>query len=275
MNGPNLKMNFLGVSVADFSSAYLYYTGVLGVRRAPSDHHEENWAMLGKTWEEHLALGTSGMMWELFGNAPPPPTDRAWGRGQNIRPGIQVENVEMTLAELRGRNVKFNGGIERREWGEMAEIIGAEGTRWSVGKACGFPYGQGLHVPHIGWVEIKAANIDGQVAFYRDVMGLQTVFHTPEGAMLRQNKDEPIILIEPGGEKISTDLSMPASPLRQHPVWISAMMSEPDEVAAWFERHEVNILKPLTRHPDWGGDVMIITDVDGNGIEVVRYDHMD
>ncbi len=274
MTGPSLKVNFLGVSVADFPSAYRYYTEVLGVRRAPSDHQEDNWAMLGKTWEEHLALETPGMMWELFGNAPPPPADRAWGRGQNVRPGIQVENVEITVAELRGRSVRFNGDIRRREWGEMAEIIGPEGTRWSVGKAHGFPYGRGLHVPHIGWVEIKAVDIDEQVAFYQDVIGLKTVFHTPEGAMLQQDKNEPMILIEPGGEKVSTDLSASWSPLRHHPVWIRAMMSEPDEVAVWFEKHKINILSPLTRHSAWGGDVMIIADADGNVIEVVRYDHV-
>ena len=109
MTAPNLNMNFLGVSVCDFPPAFLYYTEVVGVRLASSDHQQENWAMLGRTWEENLALATPGMMWEMFGNAPTPLDNRAWGRGQAIRPGVQVEDVEKTVAELRDRGVEFEG----------------------------------------------------------------------------------------------------------------------------------------------------------------------
>ena len=272
MAAPSFKMNFLGVSVCAFPSAYLYYTDVLGVRSAPSDHQEDNWAMLGRTWDESLALEDPGMMWEMFGNAPTPPDSRAWGRGQAIRPGIQVESVEKTVAELRDRNVGFEGDIQQREWGESIELIGAEGTRWTIGKALEFPYGEGVRIPHIGWVEIKAVDLDAQVAFYRDIMGLVTVFHTREEAMLKQGEGEPLILIRPGGEKTSTDLSRPGPPLRQHPVWISFMISDPDGVAAWFEQNNVPALRPLTSHPDWGGVDMLIADVDGNPIQAVQYD---
>ena len=267
-------MNFLGVSVSDFPSAFRYYTEVLGVRLAPSDHQQENWAMLGRTWDEHMALETPGMMWELFGNGSTPPANRAWGRGQGIRPGIQVEDLETTVAELRKRNVEFERDIQRQEWGEFVEIIGVEGTRWSIGNAHGFPFGEGLHVPHIGWVEVKAVDLDQQVAFYKDVMGLKTVFHTPVGAMLRQGEGEPVMLIEPGGERATTDLSRPGSLLRQHPVWISFLMPDPESVSAWFGQSDVTILRPLTRHPDWGGVDIVIADVDGNGIQLVQYDRI-
>ena len=211
------------------------------------------------------------MMWEMFGNAPTPPDNRAWGRGQAIRPGIQVESVVKTVAELRDRNVEFEGDIQQREWGEFIELIAAEGTRWTVGNARRLPYGEGVRMSHIGWVEIKVVDLDAQVAFYRDVMRLETVFHKPDEAMLRQGKGEPVILIRLGGEKTSTDLFRPGPLLRQHPVWISFMISDPDGVAAWFEQNNVPVLRPLTSHPEWGGVDILIADVDGNPIQAVRY----
>ena len=270
----SLKLNFLGVSVSDFPSSYRFYTDVLGVRRAPSDHEEADWAMMGKTWEEFLQLEAPGMVWELFGGAPPPPDNRAWGQGQGICPGIQVKDLEKTVADLRTRGVTFMAEIQEHQWGQRIEFRAPEGIQWSLANAEGFPFGPDLNIPHIGWVELKAKDLDAQVAFYKEVMGLGTGFHGSGGAMLRQGPGEAVLFLEPGGEMGTADQAFPGSPVRQHPVWISFMTFDVQDAISWFEKHGVTFLQRLTQHPDWGGTDIIIADVDGNAIQVVQYDHI-
>ena len=64
----DLKLNFLGITVADFEPSYRFYTEVLGIE---ARHSKPDWTY----------LETTGMTFELFSGGVPPTPDRSWGRG--------------------------------------------------------------------------------------------------------------------------------------------------------------------------------------------------
>ena len=60
-----------------------------------------------------------------------------------------------------------------------------------------------------------------------------------------------------------------------HPIWISFETQDIKSANTWLQGQNINILRPLTYHEDWLGTDIILTDVDGNPIQVVQYGEMD
>jgi predicted enzyme related to lactoylglutathione lyase len=247
-----LKLNFLGVTVADFALSYRFYTETLGIEAKSS---KPDWAL----------LQTTGMTFELFSGGVPPSSDRTWGQGQTMRPGLQVADLQGTVSELRRKGVTFVGAIERTRRGERIEFIAPEGIRWTLAHAPGYPFASSLLKPHLGWVEMKAHNLTGQRAFYADVMGLRQEAGAEAQVVFRQEPGAPLLFLESGGQPL------PAVPSRMlAPTFISFETDNIEHAADWIKSRAVPVLTDIT-HREWGGIDLIITDADGNPVQVVQY----
>ncbi|HWA28915.1 MAG TPA: VOC family protein [Lacunisphaera sp.] len=269
-----LEMNFLGIVAADWPSACEFYTKRLGVRLTATNPTYGNWAQLGAGWDEHASGKSRSMILELFEGGPAGNNDRRWGHRQGIRPSIQVDNLDAMVAAARARGVMFTGEIETVAWGRRIEFSAPDGVRWTLSEARGRPAGSDLALPLIGHVELKAHDVAGQKAFYRDVMGLQFESEDARGIILVQGPGKAWLTIEPGGERQANSPAASRTALGQpinQPLFISFMTHHLDQVAARLKKAGVTILRGIERHPDWGGTDLIITDVDGNAIQVVQY----
>lgn len=248
----DLKLNFLGITVADFEASYRFYTEVLGIE---ARHSKPDWAY----------LETTGMTFELFSGGVPPTPDRSWGRGQAIRPSFQIADLRRTISDLRRKGVVFVGDIESTTWGERIEFIAPEGIRWTLAYAPDYPFGSSLRKPHLGWVEMKAHSLPAQQAFYADVMGLRPEESDHTQVIFQQGLGEPLLFLKPGGHPLPAIQSRMLAPL-----FISFETDNIERAAAWIKSHNVPVLTDIT-HREWGGIDFIITDVDGNPVQVVQY----
>lgn len=213
---------------------------------------------------------TTGMTLELFSRGMPPAPDRAWGRGQAIRPSIHVADLQATIDGLQRKGVVFTSDIESSLWGEQIEFIAPERIRWSLAHAPAYPFGSTLQKPHVGWVNMKVHHLGEQRAFYRDVMDLQLEDRTDGQVVFLQGRDGPRLLLERGGEEapplqVSQGLMRPAPPHM-----ISFETDNIKQAAAQLKAQGVPLLLDVT-HREWGGTDLLITDVDGNPIQVVQY----
>lgn len=157
----DIKLNWLGIHVVDFDVSLRFYTETLGINATDT---KPNWAY----------FETTGMTFELFSGGMPSASDGSlWGKGQAIRPSIQVADLRAAIAEMRQRGVLFSGEIKRTAFSEWIEFIAPENMRWTFAQAPAYPFSSSLHRPHIGWVELKVDRIAEQRAFYTEVLGLQ------------------------------------------------------------------------------------------------------
>lgn len=267
----DLRFNFVGVEAADFQRAYAFYADVLGVwpAEAPPADEPGSWAMLVAGWDETSAPEGHGLRCELFEQDVDPPDERWWGRNQNVRPSVQVADVDATVTELRERGVSFTGDRTDTRWGASIEFATPEGVRWSLADARRYPAGPGLQVPHLGWVELKVADLAGQRGFYTEVMGLSVGEQSEAGVRLEQDAGDPLLFLEPGGERV-TEEGAPGSAIDLQPVWMSFETTDITEAYDWLTDHGVDLYQEVTTH-DWAGTDLLIRDVDGNPVQVVEY----
>lgn len=255
----DLRLNWLGLSVVGFDASLRFYTEVLG---RPAKDAKSDWAF----------FETTGMTLELFSGGMPPAPDRAWGRGQAIRPSIHVTDLQATIDGLRRKGVVFTRDIHHTPWGEQLEFIAPERIRWTLAHAPAYSFGSTLQRPHVGWVEMKVHHLSEQRAFYRDVMGLQPEDRTDGHVVFLQGHDGPRLFLEPGGEEaLPLQVSQGLIPIRPAPPhMISFETDNIKQAAAYLKAQGVPLLLDVT-HREWGGTELLITDVDGNLIQVVQY----
>lgn len=110
-----------------------------------------------------------------------------------------------------------------------------------------------------------------QMVFYRDVMGMRLESENQAQVILGQGAGTPWLALEPGGEKQINDPSWASDPALAHPVFISFMTFDIQDVAARLREANVTILKGIERHVDWGGTDLIIADMDENALQIVQY----
>lgn len=266
-----LTFNFIGVNAADFQRAFVFYTEVLGVRPAKPAPPEvpESWAMLVAGWEESPDPDGRGLRCELFERDIDPPAERWWGRNQNVRPSIQVADLAATQVALRDRGVPFTGAIKETDWGQFVEFQAPDGIRWSLAQTPDLPAGQDLETPFLGWVELKAADVDRQQDFYTRVMGLTVGDRFTSRVRLEQEAGVPRMLLEPSGERVTVEEESD-SPFDVQPVWMSFETSDIFEAEAWLTGRDVPLLRDVKSH-DWAGTDLLIQDPDGNPLQVVEY----
>ena len=267
----DLKLDFLGVSVKNFQRSLEFYTKVIGVKLAAFYPEWGEWAGLGRTWDEHHKGTPRGLMMELFGSERVTPKRRKWGRGQGIRPSIQVADLRETVARLRRRGVRFTGEIEYASWGQRIEFLAPEQIRWTLASAPGYANSRSLSNPRIGRVELKVRDIKVSTRFYHEVMGMKLKEETDFRAVLKQGRGEALLMLESGGKQSPADPGWRIYSGWGQPVWISFSSSDIKAASAWLKTNRVKIIKGLKYHPAWGGTDMNIMDPDGNRIQVVQY----
>ncbi|HVG19963.1 MAG TPA: VOC family protein [Blastocatellia bacterium] len=267
----DLKLNFLGINVTDFQESYRFYNEVLGIRDTGIQPEWEGFAQLGMTWEEYFSAEAKGMIFELFNRKVQPLHDSTWGNGQGFRPSIQVQDLDATIAEMRGRGVTFTGEVERTSIGRRIEFMAPEGIRWSLAHAPSYPAGATLRRPHIGWVESKNEDLKAQQSFYTEVMRLEVRDCGDDHCILGQGPLEPLLILEPGGTAARSLPGWNVDSSLQQPVLISFMTYDVHGAAAWLKGHKVTIVRDVTHHPDWGGTDIYVADPEGNRVQVVQY----
>ena len=253
----NLKLNWLGLYVSDFKASLHYYTSVLGIatRVAKSDF---------------ALFRTTGMTFEMFAGGTGPLQDQFWGHGQAFRPGIMVDDLPGLTTELRSKGVQFTGEQTQTEPGEQVELLAPELLRWTLIHAPDNPNSTRLNRPHLGLVELKVLHQTEQRDFYAEFLGLQPEEQADGGIMFRQEPGNPLLVLKSGGEQ--------APPLQVHqgelylppPHLLGFETSDIEQAASQLKSLGVPILIDATRR-DWGGIEMILSDPDGNPIQVVEY----
>ena len=253
-----LKLNWIGIHVADFETSLRFYTEVLGI---PASETKSDWAY----------METTGMVFELFGNHEQPASDRfSWGHGQPVRPSIQVPHLHEMVATLRQRGVQFTTDIEQTSFGETIEFAAPENRRWTLVHAPNYPASANLNKPRIGWLELKVDNLAEQQWFYSKVLGLQPENGNAGHVLLNQGSGKPILFLEPGGQR-AAPFQIAQNALQPPPSHLMSVETDNvEEAAAWMKSHNVSMLTMTTRK-DWGGIDFYITDMDGNPIQIVQY----
>lgn len=266
-----LTFNFIGVEAVDFRRAVRFYTEEVGIEPAAISS-AESWAMLVSGMDESPVADATGLRCELFKQDGEPPDERRWGHHQNLRPSIQVEDLQATTETLHERGVSFTGEIEETARGQSIEFSAPEGIRWSLAHAPDFPTGRDLETPYLGWADLKVADQERQERFYTQIMGLSVGERYGSLVRLEQGVGDPQLFLEPGGEHESGE-GTEESPFLGHPVWMSFETPDINEASAWLSSHGVPRLQEITSH-DWAGKDIVIEDPEGNPIQVIEYlDH--
>lgn len=246
----DLKLNFLGLTVADFKSSYRFYTQMLGIQ---VKHSRSDWA----------AFKTKGVKFELFSGAKTQTRDSSSGEKQTIKGSFQIANLKKTISDLRLKGVEFIGEIKKTVLGESIEFIAPEGICWTFAYAPYYPFSPNLLEPHLGWIEMKTYNLAQQQAFYTDVMRLQKSNSSNDQIIFRQKKGEPLLLLESAGQ-VSTNKNY-----ADNPFLISFETDNIKEAFGWIKSHKISTQTGISSH-SWGIDFMI-EDTDGNPIQIVQY----
>lgn len=263
------ELNFLGIRVADWQASYRFYADILGMHSELAPKLGV-WASLGGGWDDYRA-GSGSIIVELFDGGRPPGGERAWGREQAIRPSIHVDDLQAAVEEARARGVPFTGGVEDTTWGKRMEFTAPDGIRWTLAEAPGYPSNSDVSRPYIGHVEIKAHDLAGQKAFYREIMGMGLERESPAEVILGQGSGKPWLVLESGGERPINDPRWASRPVIGHPIFISYMAGDIRAVVARLQAARATVLRDLRHHADWGGTDMIIADADGNALQIVQY----
>lgn len=251
-------LNWFGMAVHDVPATTEFYSKKLGFSFWQDEEKLGMWRM----------FETRRMKFELFKAHSERLKVTGWGTGQAFRPAILVNNLASATARLQDQGVSLFH--EASEFGPQVEIMGPEGIRWSLVENPGIE--MDWSHPVIGGIELKAANLNAQKDFYTRVFGMKIENKTGSAIQLTQSSGEAWLRIQPGGTATSLTIGVGSpKPAFFFPIWISYETEDIKQTDAWLQQQKVTIIRPLTHHEDWNGTDVIITDVDGNAIQVVQY----
>ena len=251
-------LNWFGMAVHDVPATTEFYSKKLGFSFWQDEEKLGMWRM----------FETRRMKFELFKAHSERLKVTGWGTGQAFRPAILVNNLASATARLQDQGVSLFH--EASEFGPQVEIMGPEGIRWSLVENPGIE--MDWSHPVIGGIELKAANLNAQKDFYTRVFGMKIENKTDSVIQLTQSSGEAWLRIQPGGTATSLTIGVGSpKPAFFFPIWISYETEDIKQTDAWLQQQKVTIIRPLTHHEDWNGTDVIITDVDGNAIQVVQY----
>ena len=116
------RIKFLGIPVRDQDRALKFYTEKLGFRILTDQEFTEK-----QRWIE-LSIPGAETGLALF--TPDGQEDRI---GSFINTSWEVDNVEKTYEELRGRDVEFAGPPQKQPWGTFVVLKDSEGNQIVLG----------------------------------------------------------------------------------------------------------------------------------------------
>ncbi|MFO0911595.1 MAG: VOC family protein [Pirellulales bacterium] len=151
------------------------------------------------------------------------------------------------------------------------ELESPEGVYWILQSSPGVTASNNLSDPTIGFVEMKTQDLDAQVAFYQDVLGMRIIDRQPERVTLAVAADRPPVILLPGGQKQAIDVERHPDPALAQPIFLGFMARDLKQSAARIRKNNVSILKDVEHH-DWNGTDMILADADGNAVQIFELD---
>lgn len=264
---PKFKLNFLLLLVKDLDSSLDFYTRKM---RFELIHRGASGATLSNGWMRSLKAAQRGFTVEVFPEVSRLADGRSWGRGQAVRPGIVIPDLDATVTELRQRGIRFTGDVVERPWGRQIEFVAAEDVRWTLVEAPDSALADRDRL-NVGWVELKVSDLEAQKHFYRDVFGLRIEEKDDEPVVLRQEEGEPFVVLVPGGETTAADSPLRIADLYSGPLMLSVETSDVEKAAAWAKSHGAAVLQDVVHHETWDGSDMKIADPDGNTVQIVEY----
>ena len=116
------RIKFLGIPVRDQDRALQFYTEKLGFRILTDQQFTEK-----QRWIE-LSIPGAETGIALF--TPEGHEDRI---GTFVNASWEVDNVDRTYEELRGRGVEFGGPPQKQPWGTFVILKDSEGNQIAVG----------------------------------------------------------------------------------------------------------------------------------------------
>jgi catechol 2,3-dioxygenase-like lactoylglutathione lyase family enzyme len=236
-----------------------FYGGMLGFAFVEDEKHGP--------WRQ---FQTRGMTFELFQAHPERLEVRGWGRGQAFRPVLQVHDLPVSSALFRSQGIAYSQSDS--EAGAPIEMTGPEGIRWGLRESPDIEM-DWAH-PVIAGIELRAADLDAQKAFYTRVLGMTVTRESDQGIQLSQPGAEAWLNIEAGGNSTPIRLGE-EKPAFFHPIWISFETLDVRQSNLWLQGQNVTLLHPLTYHKSWNGTDIIIADADGNAVQVVQYGRLE
>jgi len=259
---PRRVMNYLAVGVSDFAQSIDFYSKTLGIKIF---EQSGEWAEPVNGWHDYQT-----MVWEVLGAAPPAPAARRWGSGCNLRPVLFVDDPDAVVATLAGKGVEFAGDFVDEGWRRVIEFQDPDRIPWALGQAAGFPKSPSLEVPCVCGIDIKAADLEAQVAFYSEVMGMTVARREPQ-ILLVQDGGKAFLTLQPGGRRIESEsLDATSSGLTvDSPLYLSWMVDDLDDAVARVTDLGAPALKGITAHEF--GRVFVTADPDGNLLKLVHY----
>ena len=262
----DFELNFAGVCAADWPSSFRFYTEALGIR---TRSRRGNWALLGSGWDRYLAGRSRGLVFELFERGRR--SSDVDAEEQAIRLGIQVRDLEKSMAIASARGVHFASPIQAEGNIRRVEFMTPERIQWILWSASGARPADDFSEPDITLAEIRVQDLRGQIAFYRDVLGMRIQGRQTSRIVLRQAPDGPQVVLKPGGRKHVVDPIEMHEPAISQPVFLSFMTR--NVRGAWAQLRDAGALMLQSiKHHDWGGTDLVVADADGNAVQVVEYD---
>jgi len=211
---------------------------------------------------------TRNMVFEVFAAHPARINVQGWGRGQAFRPAFLVNNLPAVANKLSKTGVMFSEDLS--VFGKRLEMVGPDNIRMSFIES---PETEmDWKHPLVGGIELKAARLEAQRDFYVKVFGMCAAQQKNGVLHLTQTNGAAWLRIEAGGRPFPLPSEAgTGAPAFLYPIWISFETQDVESANTWLASQDVSILQPLTHHPDWGGTDIIITDPEGNAIQVVAY----
>ena len=162
---PHFQLTLIGIHVEDPERTLRFYEDKLGIRIF---QRREGGAMVSPGWTLPAVEQGRGLTVEVFQATAAAPANRSFGTNQAIRPSIQVRALAKAVEAVRERGAPVTEDVRPGEIGELAVVRTSEGIDWTIASAQGLPAGDSLVDPHIGWLDIRAADVEAQVRFYSE-----------------------------------------------------------------------------------------------------------
>jgi len=248
-------LNWFGMAVHDVTAASDFYNQKLGFSFVKDEKYGP--------WRY---FQTRRMTFELFQAHHDRPKVNAWGNGQALRPVILVRDLSAAEALLRDQGITH--ARLTSEFGSKIELTGPDEIRWGLMESPDVDM-DWAH-PVVGGIELKASNLHAQKDFYTRVLGMTIEHETDEVIHFKKPNGEAWLRIEAGGNPTPARMNE-EKPAFFYPIWISYETSDVKRADAWIQQQKVTTLCPLTYHEDWKGTDIIISDADGNAIQLVQY----
>lgn len=244
------RLNFIGLNVQKKSPSLHFYEDFYRMKVEEGSKPPMLW------------LKTTGMLMEVFTAQA---RDKAFNHpvpSQTVRPCVHVRNLESIVESLKKQGVVV-GEPEKTAKGKRVECVGPENIRWLMGEGRGYTHASGLAKPHVGSADLRVRDMEGQIKFFTQVLGLKEGADFDGQITLRDPKEGTFLLL---GEERQQKRG---KGFAAQPAFLSFAVPKATEAEKKLRSLGIKFVQPLIVQ-GFGTD-MLILDADKNIIQIVEY----